>query len=65
MQAPNSLYRVVRGLPLYYALLLVPPFMYSLTHQNMRFTLFWVTLAIIYTMRYFVSQTPEQRARNA
>jgi hypothetical protein len=47
------LWAVVRGLPLHYSLLLVPVFLYGLTHQNMRFTLLWVVLALIYAGRYF------------
>ena len=47
------LYFVFKGLPWRYTMLLVPIMMYGLTHQNIRFTYFWVFVAAAYSGRYF------------
>ncbi|HOO81184.1 MAG TPA: hypothetical protein PK513_01630 [Alphaproteobacteria bacterium] len=51
------LFFVFRGRPWRYIFLLVPIMMYGLTHQNIRFTYFWVVIAAAYSGCHF-----EQRA---
>ncbi len=47
------LYCVFKGLPWRHILLLIPIMMYGATHQNIRFTYFWVVIAAAYSGRYF------------
>lgn len=57
----NIFYR----LPWYYAALLVPVFLYGLTHQNIRFSLFWVFLACSYAWYFTVpTQSLERGPKN-
>ena len=43
----------LRGLPWRYSMLIIPIMLYGLTHQNIRFTYFWVFLAAAYSGRFF------------
>ena len=54
------LYFVFKGLPWRYTMLLIPIMMYGLTHQNIRFTYFWVFVAAAYSGRYFERSINEQ-----
>lgn len=54
------LFFAFKGTPWRYKMLLVPIMMYGLTHQNIRFTYFWVFLASAYSIRYFEETTDEQ-----
>lgn len=45
------LHMVFRGHPWHLILLVVPVLLYGLTHQNVRFTHFWVLLGIVYATR--------------
>ena len=40
-------------LPWYYTMLLIPIFLYGLTHQHIRFSYFWVFLATSYSWHFF------------
>lgn len=44
------IWQVARGASIRRMLLLLPPFAYGLTHQGLRFTLFWVVLALVVMM---------------
>ena len=46
------LYTIFNRQPWYYTAMLVPIFLYGLTHQNVRFSYFWVFLACCYAYCY-------------
>lgn len=43
--------RIVQGAPLRLVLVLVPPLLYAVAHQGLRFTTFWVLLAVFVTVK--------------
>jgi len=51
------LWRVIRGAQYRAILMLVPPLLYTVAHQGMRFTLLWVLLAL-----FAIVKTPEPKA---
>ena len=52
------LQRVVRGASVRRILLLLPPAAYGLTHQGLRFTPFWVLLALVITLNDLDAREP-------
>jgi hypothetical protein len=44
-------FRVVRGAPLRLAVLIVPALAYTIAHQGLRFTMFWVVLAVFVVLK--------------
>lgn len=53
--------RVVRRAPTRLAVMLVPPLMYTVAHQGLRFTMFWVVLAAFVVLK----QMPDLTKKNA
>jgi hypothetical protein len=51
--------RVVRGAPLRMSAMLVPALVYTVAHQGLRFTMFWVVLAVFVVLK----QTGPERTR--
>ena len=58
------LFFVFRGRPWRHALLIIPIMLYGLTHQNIRFTYFWVVIAAVYSGRYFDPKDEELLLNN-
>jgi hypothetical protein len=45
------LFRLMRGVRMRYAFMLLPPLLYSVAHQGLRFTMFWVLLALYASLK--------------
>lgn len=56
----SFLYFIFRRLPMQYTLLLIPIMVHGLVHQNVRNTVFWVFLAVVYSAQYFHKSEREQ-----
>jgi hypothetical protein len=61
----NFLWHVGRRAPLRRALLLLPPFVYGLSHQGLRFTLLWVLLALFVALKDLDGATAPARSAPA
>ena len=55
------LYGVVRKTSLFFTLIFIIVMMFGFTHQNFRFSLYWVYLAVIYMTPVFVSHKKQER----
>lgn len=55
-------WRVVRGAPLRMTLVLLPPLLYSVAHQGLRFTVLWVLLAIFVVLKEDARRPAPSRA---
>ncbi len=51
-------------LPWYYTAMLIPIFLYGITHQNVRFSLFWVFLAVSFSQHFIRKQKKINRIIN-
>lgn len=45
------MWRLIRGAPLRYIAVLIPPLAYTAAHQGLRFTMFWVLLAVFVALK--------------
>jgi hypothetical protein len=52
-------WRVVRGAPLRTSLMLVPALVYTVAHQGLRFTMFWVVVAAFVVMKQIKDEVPK------
>ena len=54
--------RVVRGAPLRMALMLVPALVFTIAHQGLRFTMFWVVIAAFVVLKPMPDREPKPHA---
>jgi len=55
------MWRLVRGAPLMFAAVLIPPMAYTVAHQGLRFTMLWVLLAIFVALKPAAAATKVPR----
>jgi integral membrane sensor domain MASE1 len=51
---------LIGGAPLRLAVVLVPPLLYTVAHQGLRFTMMWVLFAIFLSMKATREPTPQR-----
>lgn len=56
-------FRVIQRSPTRMALMLVPPIVYTLAHQGLRFTMFWVVLAAFVVLKPMPDRTKKHAAK--
>lgn len=58
------MWRLIRGAPLRFAVVLIPPLAYTVAHQGLRFTMFWVLLAVFVALKPPPTAAKGQRVGN-